>query len=329
MTVGLPLANDSRMTPPLLDDWTDAQRGAYRREIVVFQNRLAETGLFTDEALARLIERHPRDRLDVLTMGRDKTDPDSWSAGDWEHLSGAELIAAVHTGRLWVNVRGAMATDPEYKAVFDRLLLEFQAQTRGPRVLKASAGVLISSPGVQVFYHCDRTDTMLWHLRGEKTIYLWPTEEAFVSERDYEKLILKETKEDLPYRPEFDAHATQVRLTPGMTVSWPLHGPHRVENGDSLNVSVTIEYSTADSTLTNGVFFTNAVLRRRLGVNLRSRSVPRAVRPAYLAASRLLRPFAPKVDAYKAHGRSFDVDLAAPECIRWKPGAVPRRHAIG
>jgi hypothetical protein len=312
------------MTTPLLQDWTDDQRRAYRREIVVFQNRLGETGLFTDEALARLIERHPRDRLDVLTMGRDKTDPDSWAAGDWEHLSGAELIEAVKRGRLWANVRGAMLTDPEYRAVFDRLLTEFQAQTRGPRVLKASAGVLISSPGVQVFYHCDRTDTMLWHLRGEKTIYLWPTTETFVSERDYEKLILKETKEDLPYRAEFDEAATVIKMTPGTTVSWPLHGPHRVENGDSMNVSVTIEYSTADSTLTNSVFFTHGVLRRRLGLNLKSRRVPGALKPAYFAAARLLRPLAPKIDAYKAHGRTFDVDLTAPECTRWKPGHGPR-----
>lgn len=312
------------MITPLLDSWTPQQRAAYRKEIVTFQNRLGETGLFTDEALARLIERHPRDSLDVLTMGRDKTDPDSWSAGDWTHLSGAELIEAVKTGRLWVNVRRAMGIDPEYKAVFDRLLTEFRAQTQGPRMLKAMGGVLISSPGAQVFYHCDRTDTMLWHVRGEKTMYLWPTQETFVSERDYEKLILKETKEDLPYRAEFDAHATAVRMTPGTSVSWPLHGPHRVVNHDSLNVSVTIEYSTADSTLTNAVFFTNAVLRRRLGLHLKSRSVPGALRPAYLAASRLLRPLAPKVDAYKTHGRSFDVDLAAPECIRWKPGHGPR-----
>lgn len=312
------------MTAPLLQEWTDQQRRAYRREIVVFQNRLNETGLFEDEALARLIERHPRDQLDVLTMGRDKEDPDSWAAGDWEHLSGAELIEAVKRGRLWANVRGAMRTDPEYRAVFDRLLVEFQAQTRGPKVLKASAGVLISSPGVQVFYHCDRTDTMLWHMRGEKTIYLWPVEERFVSELDYEKLVLKETKEDLPYKAAFDAYATPVKLTPGQTVSWPLHGPHRVENGDSLNVSVTIEYNTLDSTLTNAVFFTNAVLRRRFGLNFKSRSVPAALRPAYLAASRALRPFAPKVDAYKAHGRTFTVDGSAPECIRWKPGHGPR-----
>jgi hypothetical protein len=311
------------MTAPLLYDWTPQQQQAYRREIVTFQNRLEETGLFSDEALARLIDRHPRASLDVLTMSRDKTERKSWAAGDYEGMSGAELIAAVKKGRLWINVRHAMDEDPEYKAVFDRLLAEFQAQTRGPKVLKAMGGILISSPNAQVFYHCDRTDTMLWHVRGEKTMYLWPTVDQFVSELDYEKLILKETLEDIPYDPSFDAHATPVRMTPGTSVAWPLHGPHRVVNHDSMNVSVTIEYSTMDCILANGVFFTNAVLRRRFGMNPRSRSVPQALRPMYLAASRLLKPLAPKVNAYKAHGRKFDVDPSAPDCVRWKPGFGP------
>lgn len=311
------------MTAPLLQDWTPDQQKAYRREIVTFQNRLEETGLFSDEALARLIDRHPRGDLDVLTMGRDKTDRKSWAAGDYDHMSGAELIAAVKQGRLWINVRHAMDKDPEYKAVFDRLLREFQTQTRGPKVLKAMGGILISSPNAQVFYHCDRTDTMLWHVRGEKTMYIWEPTEKFVSELDYEKLILKETLEDIPYDPAFDVDATLVRMVPGTSVSWPLHGPHRVVNHDSMNVSVTIEYSTVDCVMANATFYTNAILRRRLGLKPRSRSVPKALRPAYLAASRLLKPLAPKVNAYKTHGRKFTVDPAAPDCVRWKPEFQP------
>ena len=316
------------MTAPLLQDWTPQQRRAYRREIVTFQNRLEETGLFSDEALARLLDRHPRGSLDVLTMGRDKTDRKSWAAGDYEGLSGAELIEAARRGRLWINVRHAMDEDAEYKRVFDRLLREFQAQTGGPKVLKAMGGILISSPNAQVFYHCDRTDTMLWHVRGEKTMYVWPAADPFLTEADYEALILKETLEDIPYDPRFDAHAVAVPMTPGSSVAWPLHGPHRVVNGNSLNVSVTIEYSTADCVMTNAVYFTHAVLRRRLGLHARSRSVPGALKPAYLAASRLLQPLAPRSNAFKAHGRKFDVDPSAPDCVRWKPGFEPAAEPV-
>lgn len=310
------------MAAKLLQDWTDQQRRAYPREIVTFQNDLEATGLFTDAALARLIDRHPRERIDVLTMGRDKTDRKSWAAGDWAGMSGAELIAAVKTGRLWINVRRAMDIDAEYKAVFDPLLEQFRKQS-GAKILKAMGGVLISAPNAQVFYHCDRTDTMLWHVRGEKTMYLWPTKDQFVDELDYEKLILQETLEDIPYQPGFDAHATPVHMTPGTSVAWQLHGPHRVVNHDSMNVSVTIEYSTPDSVLTNAVFYTNGILRRRFGMKPRSRSVPGLLKPAYWAASRLLKPLAPKVNAYKTHGRKFDVDTTQPDNVRWKPGFGP------
>ncbi len=311
------------MTTPLLDAWTPEQRQTYRRGIVTFNNRLAETGLFTDEALIRLIEAHPRDAYDVITMGRDATDRDSWAAGDDDGVSAAELLQAAKQGRIWINVRRAMNMHPEYRAVFDRLLAEFQRETRGPRILKAHGGILISAPQCQVFYHCDKTDTMLWHVRGTKTMYLYPTHEPYLSDRVYEGLVLKETLEDIPYTPEFEMGATAVTLEPGMSVSWPLHAPHRVVNGDSFNVSVTIEYTTVDSMLTNGVFVANGVLRRRFGLQPQSRRTPGWLKPAYWAASKGLQRLAAKTDAYRSHGRKFDVDLSAPECVRWKPGFEP------
>ena len=103
-------------------------------------------------------------------------------------------------------------------------------------------------------------------------------------------------------------------------MSWPLHAPHRVVNDDSFNVSVSIEYQTMASTLTNGVFYTNGVLRRRFGLKPQSRRVPDGLKPAYWAASKALRFVAPRSNALKSHGRGFDVDLAAPHCIEWRDG---------
>lgn len=312
------------MSAPLLDDWTPAQRQAYRREVVAFRNRLDETGLFTDEALAGLIDRHPKGELDVVSMYHDETGKSIWAAGDWSALSGMELLAAVRAGKLWMNIRHPMESDPAYAPVFARLIQEFRQQSGGHLVLKAQGGILVSSPNAQVSYHCDRTDTMLWHVRGFKTMYVWPTADPFVTELDYERMILKEILENIPYNPEFEAHATAVPMSPGSSVSWPLHGPHRVSNGDSLCVSVTIEYSTLNSTLMNAVFLTNAVLRRRLGLELKSRTTPQALRPLYVLAAQALKPLAPKADAHRANGVQFDVDPGALNCVRWRHGFGPR-----
>ncbi len=169
-----------------------------------------------------------------------------------------------------------------YRAVFDQLMAEF-AQATGVKVLGASGGILISAPRLGVFYHCDSTDTMLWHVRGEKTIYVYPEEEAFLPEQAYEGVILKENLSDIPYNPALEASATPIHLRPGESVSWPLHGPHRVVNHDSFNVSVTIEFKTPRSTFTNGTYYTNGVLRRRFGLKPKTRAIPEMLMPAYWA----------------------------------------------
>ncbi len=310
------------MTLPLLHPLTADAKRRHGREPVVLLHRLAETGLFTDEALARLIDRHPRELIDVLTMKRNPPPDERWIAGEAKGMSGKDLMEAVRRGRLWLNLRRAMSADVEYRAVFEPLLAEFAKETRST-ILSAVGGILISSPRCGIFYHCDPTETMLWHVRGKKTIYLYPPDDTHLPEQAYEAAILKETLNDLPYRPEFEAGAKPVVLEPGMAATWPLHGPHRVVNHDSLNVSVTIEYSTARSKLANGVFFTNGVLRRKLGLNPRSRTVPTVLKPAYWLASKLLQRLVPLPDAPRNHVRAFDVDLKAPDCIAWRPGLEP------
>lgn len=49
---------------------TQRRKGAPIDAIVRFRHRLEDTGLFTDEALAQLIDEQPRDRFDVLTIDR-------------------------------------------------------------------------------------------------------------------------------------------------------------------------------------------------------------------------------------------------------------------
>lgn len=55
----------------LLKNWTDEQIEQMRTSIFVAEHRLAELDLFTDEALARVLDAHPRKDLGVNTMGCD------------------------------------------------------------------------------------------------------------------------------------------------------------------------------------------------------------------------------------------------------------------
>lgn len=293
------------------------------REILRFNQRLADSELFSDAALARLLDDHPRDEMTICTMSPNPAPDELWIAGEARGLSGAELLEAVKHGRLWISPRNAMNTHPAYRPVLDRLIAEFSAAT-GVRVLTAEGSVLISSPRMGVFVHVDMAETMLWHLRGSKTIHIYPAQEEHVAEQALEAILLKETLSDLPYSPRMEAGVRAVELAPGEAVHWPLHSPHRVTNGEDLNVSVSFEFSSPRSVLENGVLYTNGVLRRRLGLSPVSRTTPQILKPAYWAAAKMLKTLAPpRINVLRDHARRFDVDLSAPGCVRWREGQEP------
>jgi hypothetical protein len=87
-----------------------------------------------------------------------------------------------------------------------------------------------------------------------------------MSDEDLELRMLDKGRDDIPYRADFEGAVKTYELKPGDMLSWPLHSPHRVENVSGLNVSITTEYSSWRSALSNGVYYTNAVLRRRFGM---------------------------------------------------------------
>ena len=281
---------------------------------------MEDSGLFTDQALGQLIDETPREMVTICTLPENPAPDLRWTAGEASGLTGAELVAAARRGRLWVSPRSAMTKHPRYRALFDLLMGDFSKAT-GLRVLTADAAVLISSARMGIFFHVDPAETMLFHVRGQKTIYVYPPKEEHVTEAALEAIMLKETLSDLPYDPAMEAGAVAVSLSPGEAAFWPQHSPHRVVNGDDLNVSVSAEFSTPRSMLTNGVFYVNGRLRRSVGLRLKSRGTSRVLQPAYLLASKALNLIAPpKQNAEAAHERQFDVDLSVPDCIRWREG---------
>jgi hypothetical protein len=54
---------------------------------------------------------------------------------------------------------------------------------------------------------------------------------------------------------------------------WPLNAPHRVENLDCLNVSMTTEYWTEPIRRSQMINLANGILRHKLGVTPRSRAI--------------------------------------------------------
>jgi hypothetical protein len=252
---------------PMLSDWTDIKTADFQKKIMSFGHNLARTNLFTDEALIDLLERHPAEKLDVCTMGaaQDPMYPNKFRTGDFRDVPAVVLLEAAKAGAVWINVREAMNIHPDYKSVLDSMYGEL-AENTGNRAFNPRGGILISSPVAKVPYHFDKTETILWHVRGNKRMYLYPLTQKFIPDAAYESVISNTLDDDLPYDASFDNEAKIIDIAEGTALTWPLNMPHRVEN-QTFCVSVTTEYSTRASGMKNAAMRTNSTLRHRLGMN--------------------------------------------------------------
>ncbi len=135
------------------------------------------------------------------------------------------------------------------------------------RPRSALGTLLLSSPGAQVYYHADGAPTTLFHIRGRKRMWIYPAgDPRFVSQEMMENIFGSAMDEEVPYSPEFDNSAEVFDLGPGDLVWWPLNAPHRIENLDSFNVSLSTRYQTVESERRKLLYNANRFFRRRLGM---------------------------------------------------------------
>lgn len=242
----------------ILTEWRDHYATMFGNQPLKLKHRLHESPLFTDEALAGLLESADRADYHVSTM-----DNGVRREGEFGDLSGAEILEAVRTGAIWVNLRTPAQTDPRYGELLDQIYSEFEARVPGLETFRQNMTILISSPNIKVKYHMDVPGQTLWQVRGVKKVYVYPAAEPFLPQRAIEKLVLGEAHEtDMGFEPWYDEFAQITDLQPGEMLHWPLNGPHRVDNHDCLNVSITTEHWTKSLRNAYAVNYANGLLRK-------------------------------------------------------------------
>jgi hypothetical protein len=303
---------DSQLLP-----WSFEDLEAFGARPHVAPHRLHEQPIFTDDALADLLDRLPRSIVHPYTMGEDPTRVEDWRRGAETDLPGKELLEVVERGRLWLNLVGVDRHDRDIARQVDELYEEIRALVPGFDPIRTSATLLISSPSAMVYYHADNQPNLLWHLRGRKRAYVYPRAARFVSDEDLECLVAGETDEELPYDVSYDEHAAVLDLEPGQLAWWPQNCPHRVENVGGMNVSLSTEHWTAESTRREHLWTANYYLRHRLGRAPRStgeRGVVPATKVALMRLGRRAGVLAP--GRSRAVSPSFTVDPDAPLGVR-------------
>lgn len=272
-----------------LIDWPRNQ--PLEGEVVRAKHHLLDTGLFSDEKLLELFDRHDPEELLVYRMGDDHRKLDDFQYGRRGSLTAVQLLDAVKAGKLWLNIINMTTHHGHFHRLVDSIYDELERTIPGFRTLHRSANLLVSSPNAKVYYHADAPLNMLWHLRGEKRVWVYPGDEQFAPREWVEMIFTRESDDDLPYRPEFDQFACAYDLHPGEMLTWPQNRPHRVENVSGINVSLTTEHYTPEAMKKRMTYLSNRYLRKWFGWPTTDVSLdgPRAVmkRCAFRLARRL------------------------------------------
>lgn len=250
-------------TGNILADWKAENADMFGKEPMKLKHTLHKSELFSEERLASLIEKAERNQYHVNTRSTGPEGRKRRREGEFGKLSGMEVLKAARKGDIWINLRAPQMADPAYGDLLADMYAEFEARVPGLKTFAHKTTILISSPNVYVPYHADVPGQMLWQIRGTKRVWLYPAEEPFISRSAIEKLILGELHEtDMPYDETLDEKALVEDLHPGEMLHWPLNWPHRVENHDCLNVSVTTEHYTSELRTSYAVNYANGLLRK-------------------------------------------------------------------
>ena len=300
----------------IITNWQARHASLFGEHILRLRHSLHESELFTDQALAALIESTPKERCYINTMDRRAHDPRSRREGALDGLSGRAALEAVRNGNVWINIHRPWEADRRYGRLLDEIFAEFEARVPGLSTYRRSMTLLISSPNVQVYYHCDVPGQMLWQMRGTKRVFVYPNKAPFLAPAAIEKIVLGEAHETvMPYEPWFDEHAEVIDLSDGDMAHWPLNCPHRVVNHDCLNVSMTTEHWTKALRNVYAMNYANGILRR-VGVRSPARATSGPIFWGKAALAAAVKASGMQRRRHRSRTIDFAVDPTAPDGVR-------------
>ncbi len=258
------------MTDAIFTNWKPEHTAKWQTEALNLKHRLHRHPLFSFEALADLIDGYPREHYALVEMGPQGSPRRLWREGDLGGMPGRQVIDAIQNGRMWLNMRNVAHVSKPYGDLLKEIFDEIAVRVPGYDTFEHTSGILISSPNAQVYYHCDLPGQSLWQIHGKKRVYVYPNTAPFLTPEQLENIALFAVEVDMKYDPDFDRHARVFEIAGGDMLHWPLNAPHRVENLDCLNVSMTMEYWTEAIRRRHMINTANGLLRHKLGVTPRS-----------------------------------------------------------
>ncbi|MEP1144158.1 MAG: hypothetical protein ABJH52_10595 [Henriciella sp.] len=295
--------------------WPDHSETTFGKDVLLAKHDVSKTDLFLDDGLAHLLDVYPRENLDIWTFGAEGEGVNTSLRGRAPKLKGKDIVEAVKRGHIWLNMRRANIDIPELAPIADEIYGSLEDAT-GRRTRKRDVSVLISSPNVKVHYHLDIPMVALFQMRGKKRLWMYPKSEMVAPAAFIEDIVHMEREEELPYRKAYDEGASTYELEPGMGLTWPQFMPHRVENADCMNVSLSCEYMTLGSFVHANALYTNKLIRKVTPLSPPLKDHVGAVDVAKAAFARAHKVVARKGPRTSPTPVTFELDTSLDDCVR-------------
>lgn len=298
--------------------WPDDMPSRFGRDIITSRHDLHNSPEFTDEGLARILDDYPRDALGLYAFPPHGEGLVKAIHGRASQHDGAALVEAVKAGQIWLNLRAVNSRVPRLASLADTIFGDLETGAR-IKTLKRDVGLLISSPNIHVHYHLDIPLVCLVQLRGVKTLHLYPARAPFAPEEQIEAVALRERDEEISFRSDFERDVQAMTLEPGMAITWPQNAPHRVQNTDTMNVSLSCEFMTLPALMRANAIYANGVMRRRFGLGPKLPQAPGLGLAARAALARVFKVVArpPEMSPTPV---TFDLDRATHQPVLIEAG---------
>jgi len=175
----------------------------------------------------------------------------------------ADLVRDIEKGQTWVILKH-IEREPGYQEVFESCIRDILGLT-GRKILKDikwfEAILFITSPNRVTDYHIDRECSWLFQISGNKDIHFFDRADKDVLPDEELERYWSVSNMATTYKPQFESRAIVFPMRPGTGVHSPVNTPHWLKNGDSVSVSLSINFQFHEHVWEN-LFRANHYLRR-------------------------------------------------------------------
>lgn len=254
-------------TAPLLDAAPEQFRGKFNIESFMFRHNMAGHPLFELPRLATLAEcmlQRGDTRKFVALGGKTNTAATKFTAmPPQERL--AATVRELAGANAWLKISSADVADAEYSAVLQQALREIEELAGMPlrrEITWSSLTVFLASPHVVTPYHIDHESNFLLQIHGAKDVSLFdPNDRQLLPEAQIESFYSGDLQA-AQYREELQSRGTVYPLVPGTAIHNPPLGPHWVQNGADVSISVSIGFCMRSLDRRARVYQVNHYLRK-------------------------------------------------------------------